>query len=90
MTAISFQPLLIREEKTAYLRAKVRSLKKKDREKFYSLFDCKQEKGNIWLTISNPTDIYLFDLQVRKSQLRGFFVQIILPSGPSTVIQTMG
>merc|ERR1711974_82491 len=34
------------EEKTAYLRAKVSSLKKKDREKYYSLYDCKQEEGH--------------------------------------------
>ena len=48
MTAMSYQPLMIfREEKTAYLRAKVSSLKKKDREKYYSLYDCKQEEGNM-------------------------------------------
>ena len=47
MTATSYQPIVIfREEKTAYLRAKVSSLKKKDREKYYSLYDCKQEEGN--------------------------------------------
>ena len=43
----------IREEKIAYLRTKVSSLKKKDREQFYSLFDCKQEEGKILPTISN-------------------------------------
>ena len=52
MTAIILTTY-IREEKIAYLRAKVSSLKKKDREQFYSLFDCKQEEGKILPTISN-------------------------------------
>ena len=53
MTAIILITTYIREEKIAYLRAKVSSLKKKDREQFYSLFDCKQEEGKILPTISN-------------------------------------
>ena len=45
--ALSLSTIYIREEKTAYLRAKVSSLKKKDREIFYSLYDCKQEEGTL-------------------------------------------
>ena len=93
MTAMSYQPLIIfREEKTAYLRAKVSSLKKKDREKYYSLYDCKQEEGN---TTQHAVKILLLipnfvDLQVIKSQLLEYFVQITLPSGPLTTVQTTG
>ena len=81
---------ILREEKTAYLKAKVKSLKKKDREEFYSLFDCKQEEGksNALHAISNLSQN--FHLQVIKSQLQGYFVQIILPSGPLTAVQITG
>ena len=88
--ALSLSTIYIREEKTAYLRAKVSSLKKKDREKFYSLHDCKQEKGNNMLYILLIRNSELLDIQVIKSQLQGFFVQITLPWGPLTPVQTTG
>ena len=39
--------LLHREEKNAYLRSQVKRLKREDKEAYFSLFDCKQDKGGV-------------------------------------------